>query len=447
MKYKHYIGIDISKLTLDISVIKDGQLLVQEKIDNTTDSIQSWLRSFRLNNKASSSKMLFCWESIGLYQTYLANYLNKRKLPVWIESPLRIKRSLGIQRGKNDKIDSFRIAEYAWLNRDRVLLAPSVRPVIEELKRLNGLRTRLMRLTRALTLPVKEEATFQAGPTVRSLCFRSIQALETDLKETEAQIDYLIKSDERLNRLFEIITSIYNIGRVVAIEMIIATNEFKNFSSAKKFACYIGIAPFEYQSGTSLKSKGRVSKIGNRRVKRVFHMPALTVTRGNDELAEYYKRKLAQGHAKLSVINAIKNKLIYRIFACVKEDRLYQYDLTTTAGKIHLLKAETDAINVEPKYLPVETETIIESLQNIKAGLMQYGLTAVSFYFPTASKKSKNSADVIFLIEMQEYLPGNFTSIASQIGETFKDFRIEVISKIGLTTKALQKLQNELITI
>lgn len=96
----------------------------------------------------------------------------------------------------------------------------------------------------------------------------------------------------------------------VAIEVIITTNEFKNFETAKQFACYSGVVPFEYISGTSVRGKTRVSKMAKVSVKTVLHMAALSAVSMKGELQDYFIRKVSEGKNKISVINAIRNKLI-----------------------------------------------------------------------------------------------------------------------------------------
>lgn len=86
----------------------------------------------------------------------------------------------------------------------------------------------------------------------------------------------------------------------------------------RKFACYSGIAPFEYQSGTSVHGKTQVSSIANQQVKRMLHLAAMTAIHFDTELREYYIRRQADGKSKMAIINIIRNKLVARVFAVVK---------------------------------------------------------------------------------------------------------------------------------
>jgi transposase len=157
-----------------------------------------------------------------------------------------------------------------------------------------------------------------------AICKSSITALDKDLERVNKQIQEIIIQDPELNRLFNIITSVDGIGAVTAAEMIITTNEFKNITEAKKFACYSGVAPFEHSSGSSVRGKTRVSHMANKTIKQLLHLCAMAVIRKPGEIQDYYLRKVKEGKNKMLIINAIRNKLILRIFSCVKNDRLYQ---------------------------------------------------------------------------------------------------------------------------
>jgi transposase len=145
----------------------------------------------------------------------------------------------------------------------------------------------------------------------------------------DKQIERLIKEDENLTRLFTVITSVNGVGTQTAVQVIIRTNEFKNISDPKKFACYSGVAPFAKESGL-FKGKAKVSHMANKKVKTLLTLCALVAIGCNEDLKAYYERKVDQGKNKMSVINAVRNKLIHRIFACVNQNRRYENSYITT---------------------------------------------------------------------------------------------------------------------
>lgn len=277
-------------------------------------------------HKAGGKRTLFCIEHTGTYTETLLSVLHKRKANTWLESGLQIKRSLGLQRGKNDKIDSRRIAEYALTFQRKVRLWTPPRSVISELRLFRTIKVRLQTALNQMQAPLKEREKGRLGAKTREIlshCKESRESLKRDIQRTDEAMLQFIKEDAELSRLFKLITSVKGIGPVIAVEMIIITNEFKNYSCPKKFACYAGVAPFEHTSGTSVRGKTRISSIGSRKMKALLHLAAMTSIKGEGELRDYYLGKVAKGHHKMSVLNAVRNKLIHRVFSCVRENRTY----------------------------------------------------------------------------------------------------------------------------
>ena len=98
-------------------------------------------------------------------------------------------------------------------------------------------------------------------------------------------------------------------------------------------ACYAGIAPFEHTSGTSIKGRTRVSHLANKSLKTLLHMGALSAIKNSEEIGAYYRRKVEEGKPKMVVINAVRNKLVLRIWACIREDRMYEKTYTKNLGE------------------------------------------------------------------------------------------------------------------
>ncbi len=274
---------------------------------------------------------MICCEHTGIYSHNILVLSIEENLSLWLESSLRIKRSLGLQRGKNDKIDAVRISEYAYRYADKAVIWQPERQAIVKLRQLVGLRRRLLNAKSTLKVPLHEIGDFQdkkLQKEMEKLNKKPIDALEKQITEIEKKISDLVKEDDLLKHLFNIVTSVEGIGPVIFWEMIIATNEFKLFSCPRKFACYSGVVPFEHSSGISIRGGTRVSHIANKKMKRLLHMAALAVISKQGELADYYHRKVEQGKNKMSVINAIRNKLIHRVFACIRDDRKYEKNYT-----------------------------------------------------------------------------------------------------------------------
>jgi transposase len=326
MNYDFFIGIDVSKKTLDLAVLEGRELLFQAKISNELSSIREFWKQLKSIKDFCPERTIFCMEHTGIYNQYILSFLHSKKANISLEASVHIKLSGGLQRGKNDKIDAVRIAQYACKNQGELKLWQPKRKVIEQLKHLAGLRSRLINARKRLAVAIKETASFEKGIAgeMKKLCSSSLKALENDINDVEGKIDEVIASDAELKRLFQVITSVDGIGKVTATEMIITTNEFKDISEASKFACYSGVAPFEHSSGTSLRGRPRVSHKANKTMKSLLHMAAMVAISCNHDLKVYYQRKVEERKSKMSVINAVRNKLIWRVFACVKNNKLYE---------------------------------------------------------------------------------------------------------------------------
>lgn len=327
MNFKYFIGIDVSKNVLDWAVVKDNQQLLHFQSLNSVKGIETFIKNLKKELGLDWHEVLFCMEHTGIYNNHLLEYFEKRKANVVVESALHIKQSSGMQRGKNDKIDAQRIAAYAYRHKDELKLWKPQRKVIKQLKHLSKLRNRLIGVIGQLKKPLKEGSEFEDKDLIKQvakLCKSSLVTLENDLKKIDKQIKETLQSDEYLKNLFNLITSVDGIGKVTAAAIIIYTDEFKKIQEARKLSCYAGVVPFEHSSGKSIRGKTRVSKMANKNLKQLLHMAAMSVISKKGELRNYYERKVATGKNKMSVLNAIRNKLILRIYAVVRENRKYE---------------------------------------------------------------------------------------------------------------------------
>lgn len=321
----YFIGIDISKKTLDIAVLHENNFVFQDTILNNKKSIRGLLGI--LSRKGINPvQSIFCAEFTGVYSRHLIDVYLSKGLNLWMENAYHIKRSQGLRRGKNDKVDAERIASYAFKSKYDYKGFEEPRAIIKELKVLINHRTRLMSMKKQLTMAMGEKK-FRSPTENRLMKVHSVNTLKglnKDLEVLQVKINSLIKSDEAINKQYKIATSVDGVGPVTAINIIVVTNEFKDISEAKQFACYSGVVPFKYTSGTSVNSKSKVSKMANHRMKTLLHMAALSSIKIKGEMQDYFNRKVEQGKNKMSVVNAIRNKIVLRVFACIKNNRMYQ---------------------------------------------------------------------------------------------------------------------------
>ena len=327
MEFTYFIGTDVSKNELDFAIMRGKTLLYHKEIANTEQAITLFLKELNRVPEYDQSKAVFCMEHTGIYNNHLLACLHKKKANIWLESAVHIKRSSGNIRGKNDKLDAIMIADYAYTRRDKVRLWTPKREIVQQLANLAAVRSRLIEAKKILKTPLLEQGSFCSKKISKQnsiVCTQTLKAIDNDLEKADKAIEGLINKDPELKRLFNLVTSVTGIGKVAATQIIISTNEFKDIHNPKQYACYAGVAPFVKESGI-FKGKARVSHMANKKVKTLLHMSALVAIQYNKDLKLYYQRMVKERNKnKMSVINAVRNKLILRIFACVNNNSPYQ---------------------------------------------------------------------------------------------------------------------------
>jgi len=239
---------------------------------------------------------------------------------------LEIKKSLGIVRGKNDKLDAQKIAEYAYMRREKLTCYNLPSKQVLKLQTLLTLRAQMVKNKAGYQSSLQGLRTF-FKPKDNKEIYQTIQSeisgLNKKIKKTESQMLQVIKSEEALSRLYHLITSVKGVGLILAANFLVITNCFTNFKTSRQFACYSGIAPFEKQSGTSLKAKSQVSHFANKRMKALLNMAAFSAIQNDPELRLYYYMRIENGKSKMSTINIIRNKIVHRVFVVVKRGEPY----------------------------------------------------------------------------------------------------------------------------
>lgn len=322
-----FVGCDISQDTFNYCVRSKSSILCQGRIENSSKSIKKWLSELSKSSLIDLKNTAFCLEHTGIYGVLLLRALATKSLLTFLESSVNIKMSLGLQRGKNDKIDAQRIAEYAMRNVDRLRKWEPKRKELERLQLLVRMRERLIKARKDISRYNQDAKRFLEKAEYELVLKGSahtLKALEKDIDKVNKDIEELITSDEKLNNLNQKICSVDGIGLVTSSVILVKTNEFKDIQEAKKFACTAGIAPFEHSSGKSVRGRTRVSHCAHKDVKALLHMCAIGAISRRGELQNYYHRKVAEGKNKMSVINAVRNKLVHRIFAVVRDNTMYQ---------------------------------------------------------------------------------------------------------------------------
>ena len=234
-------------------------------------------------------------------------------------------------------MDALRIAVYALDFQRKARLWKPKSKNLARLELLLSHRNRLVKNLMSMRNTLKEEIGFVATELheeLEQLNRPAIEVLEKTLEGFDSRVEKILKEDEELSGQAKIVTSIPGFGKVIASKLIVATHGFTKITDPRSLACYAGIAPFEHRSGTSLKGRTRVSHLANKDLKKMIHLAALVTIRKGNIMHDYFNRKVAEGKNKMSVINAVRNKLVHILMACIKNNttyqKNYQHSLVTT---------------------------------------------------------------------------------------------------------------------
>jgi len=337
MEFKFVLGTDMSKPWFNCCLMNlQFDILLEEQIENHPSAIHRFLSKLvKLNYIEEFSDILLAVEATGIYTQHLTRgWLSKGGQLVMIHAP-KISEHLAGQfpfEEKDDTIDARRAAEYAVRFSDKIKLWQPKEQTIQTLQRLQRLRERLMDAINLLEVPVNESIQFDTADVSQTLVNHqtaSLKALKKDLKNLEKSINELIESDPYLAQLFRLITSVPGIGPVTAREILIATNGFIKFlpNQAKAFSKYVGIIPNKRRSGKSVKKKEKIGARKHKKLKSNLTMGAQALINSTSELGQFYRRKTAEGKHHLSIINAMRNKMILRVFAVVRNQVMYDKNL------------------------------------------------------------------------------------------------------------------------
>lgn len=307
-------GIDVSKSTIDVH---GHNRSAAKKFSNDAKGFLKLVKWIAQDN------YFICLENTGYYSLSLVVYLEEQGIPYVMLSPIEIKRSIGLVRGKSDQIDAKQIARYAWLHKEELKGSKLPARAIIELSQLLKLREQFVKQRVALNnmLEAFGQTSISNKPSLQLIKLQ-VKQLSKHIKKAEAEAAAILKQGQ-LNQNNELLQGIIGVGPILAAELIVHTNNFTSFSTWRQLACYAGVAPFEHTSGTSIRGRTRVHHIADRKLKQLLNMAAISAIRHDPEVKKYYHKKVEQGKNKMSVINAVRCKILARCFAVIKRQTPY----------------------------------------------------------------------------------------------------------------------------
>ncbi len=314
-----YIGIDISKQTFDAYGSDRDHKTGFSDFEQTTKGFQALVKKY-------GKDKTYVMEATGPYSLKLAMFLSKKNIEVSVINPLIIRRysQMKLQRAKTDPVCAKTIYDYASTFKKVDLWTPPSKEIFA----MQQLLTALELITKQKTATSNQLQAFQVSGVLTAELKRSLKSIiekfKREIKKLEKQLEDISKTHFAETR--KLILSVPGFGKKAVAVLIAATNNFEKFLHYKQFIAFAGTSPRIYQSGTSVKGKGHICKMGNGHIRKQLYISALSAMRYNKGCRILYERLTAKGkHDKVAII-AVANKLIKQIFAIIADNEPYNED-------------------------------------------------------------------------------------------------------------------------
>ena len=314
-----FFGIDISKLTFDVTVLIEDKSK-HKKFDNNPQGFvrfNKWIKSL-------NSESYICMEATGIYSMHLALFLVKKKYKTIVSNPYKIKNyaRMKMNRNKTDKADSLCVAQYCKnLYRENEIDNQVYVPKSKYFQRLQALVTRLEQVK---LLRVQEVNHLESTLDIVSIKFikQTIKQLEKQITAVKNSIVECVNQDLMLKKQVKLLITIDGIGEITAWSILAYLGDISLFATSGQVTSFAGINPCIGDSGTSLKTS-RLSKMGHKRLRKSLYMPAITAKKHNPVLIEFYDKLLKKGKPKKVAICAVMRKLLVIAYGVLKSEMAF----------------------------------------------------------------------------------------------------------------------------
>ncbi len=303
------LGIDIAKATFKVALLRESKCK-HKTFPNHPEGFQAllaWLAHLHIDHVHA------CLEATSHYSEPLADYLCDRGMAVSVVNPARIKgyAQSELVRTKTDKTDAALIARFC----------AAMRPALwrPEPQDIRVLRAYVRRLEALIDMRQQERNRLEATHEVLSEAIAAhITYLEQDIQQTQRKINDHIDTHPHLKDKKRLLESIPGIGQATINVVLSEFADVQRFKNAKHLAAFLGIAPRLFESGTSVRGRSRMSKIGRSQLRKAFFLPAMVALRYNPIIKSFGERLRAAGKTKMQVIGAAMRKLIHIVYGVLK---------------------------------------------------------------------------------------------------------------------------------
>lgn len=325
---KIYVGIDISKEKCNLCYRDGLEIVLEEESVNDVKALKKSLTAALKTFSVTIDEVLVCAEYTGRYIYPLTVACQELDIFLWMDDPTRIKNSMGLTRGKNDAIDAARIAEYAYRYSDKASRYCIPDAELVSMKSLLVDREFLLVDKKRYQSQINVQKRYMAPGDFKHKYARwkkVIKAINEQIKAIDAEIESIIAANPVLTRQKELLTNIDGVGDRIAINMIAITGGFTRFQNARQFCSFAGLTPYKYDSGTSVRSKAKISKRANQTMKALLHLAAVGAATHmkESEYRDYFERKTKEGKHVMCILNVVRAKIVHRMFSVIIRDTEY----------------------------------------------------------------------------------------------------------------------------
>ncbi|WMI65074.1 IS110 family transposase [Aestuariibaculum sp. YM273] len=310
-KYTEIYGVDISKDVFDVYGSQTG-----------SNQFKNDCQGFKKFLKVLSKETLVVMEATGYYHYRLAQFLHGQGILVSVVNPLSVKRfiQMKLAKVKTDKSDAKAISEYGQMN--EVPLYNALTEVQSECLQLFRLLDSYLKHRTAIKNKLKgEEALGVPSKFVYRSLRRNLNHLNKEIESIESRLLELVKQDQQ--QQLTLLKSIPGMGMKTALFLIVVTEGFSRFNSASELCSYVGVTPTIRESGSSVRGRSRISKVGNKKLRNLLFLCAFSACKHNKGCRELYERIIAKGKSKKLALIAVSNKLLKQAFAIAKSGLPY----------------------------------------------------------------------------------------------------------------------------
>jgi transposase len=311
-----YIGIDIAKDKFDILLLRDAQEPEPATFANTQ---QGWNQCHRFLKKRQAQAAQVCMEATGIYYEELAHFLHQKGYRVSVVNPLQIKAyaQSQLRRTKTDRVDAAIIADFCRTQALPLWTPPDpawyeLRALVRHLEDLETDRQRQRNRRDALTRSA------QPSSTVLSNLHDQIAFLTQQIEAVKQQIQHHIDQHPDLKQQRDLLDSIKGIGPLTAAKLLAEYGDMTHFDTVRQVVAFAGLNPKHRQSGSSVRGKTPISKIGRSSIRAALYMPAINAKRFNPLLQPFVHRLARQGLCESEIIVAVMRKLLHLAFGVLK---------------------------------------------------------------------------------------------------------------------------------